>query len=196
MMARKQLWVLAGGNGAGKSTFHERFLAPLGVPFVNADLIALDLNDAHPEKVSYEAARVAERLRYDLIHSGVSFCFETVFSHPSKIDFIAEAKALGYDVIMVFVHLASDELNQARVAQRVSDGGHNVPAEKVISRIPRTLRHVHSVLPLVDMAQFYDNSSSTEPYRSVARLEHGVLTHVADPLPEWAEEMLRGYLSE
>ncbi len=193
-MTGRQLWLLAGGNGAGKSTFYRQFLSPLGVPFVNADLIARDLDRQHPEAISYAAAKLAGRLRSDLLRAGVSFCFETVFSHPSKIDFVAEAKALGYEVVLVFIHLQMDELNQARVAQRVSEGGHNVPAEKIVSRIPRTLRHIRAVLPLVDRAQLYDNSSSAAPFQSIAQLENGRLVRKVDPLPSWAREMLREYL--
>jgi len=190
MTAAKQLWLLAGGNGAGKSTFYRLFLAPRGLLFVNADLIARELDRRHPEAVSYQAARVAARLREELLHTGASFCFETVFSHPSKIDFVADAKALGYEVALVFIHLQSDQLNLARVAQRVSEGGHDVPADKVVARIPRTLRNLHRVLPLVDRAQLYDNSSLASPFRVVARFAAGRLIWTADPLPEWTKGLL------
>ena len=193
-MTGRQLWLHAGGDGAGKSTFYRQFLSPLGVPFVNADLIARDMDRQHPEAISYAAAKLAGRLCSDLLRAGVSFCFETVFSHPSKIDFVADAKALGYEVVLVFIHLQMDELNQARVAQRVSEGGHNVPAEKIVSRIPRTLRHIRAVLPLVDRAQLYDNSSSAAPFQSIAQLENGRLVRKVDPLPSWAREMLQEYL--
>ena len=123
--------------------------------------------------------------------TGISFCFETVFSHPSKIDFLAEAKALGYEIVLVFIHLQMDELNLARVAQRVNEGGHKVPVKKIISRIPRTLKHIQSSLPLADKVQLYDNSSSELPFQLVARLGNGTLIQAADPLPDWAREMLR-----
>ncbi len=190
MTTEKQLWLLAGGNGAGKSTFYQQFLAPLEVQFVNADLIACDLDSLHPQRSSYAAAKLAERLRRDLLQEGVSFCFETVFSHPSKIDFVAEAKTLGYEVILVFIHLQLDELNQARVNQRVSEGGHDVPTEKIIARIPRTLAHIRTALPLMDIAQLYDNSSSELPFQPVARIEKGQLVEMINPLPDWAREML------
>ena len=86
-------------------------------------------------------------LAAQLLYDGASFCFETVYSHPSKLDFIARAKALGYQIIMVLIHLESAALNQARIARRVSEGGHGVPAEKVISRIPRLLDLVKASLP-------------------------------------------------
>ena len=81
---RKQLWLLVGGNGAGKSTFYRTRLASLGLPFVNADDVARQLFPDAPEARSYDAARVAEELRLQLVREGRSFCFETVFSHNRK----------------------------------------------------------------------------------------------------------------
>ncbi len=195
-MAAKQLWVVAGGNGAGKSTFFQHFLAPRGLPFVNADQIARSLNPQHPETLGYDAARLAHHLRRELLRQGTSFCAETVFSHPSKLDFIAEAKALGYEVILVFIHLSMDGLNQARVAQRVSEGGHDVPADKIIARIPRTLNLVRQALPMADRVRIYDNSSEEKPFRPVAELVQGALTQATDPMPDWARTLLADHLTD
>lgn len=194
MTGGRQLWVLAGGNGAGKSTFYEQFLASTGMPFVNADILAKQLDSEHTEAVSYKAAILVGKLRTKLLHTGSSFCFETVFSHPSKIDFLAEAKSHGYEIILIYIHLQINELNQARVAQRVENGGHNVPSDKIINRIPRTIRHVHEALPLVDIAKFYDNSSHSQPFLSVALLENGLLQKQLEPLPGWAQEILVDYI--
>ncbi len=195
MAPRKQLWVLAGGNGAGKSTFYRCYLEPRGIKLVNADIIARQINKWRPEESSYEAALRATRLRTTLLHEGVSFCFETVFSHLSKIDFIAEAKSFGYEVVLVYIHLANAELNQARVAQRVSEGGHDVPPTKIVSRIPRTLRHIRATLLLVDIGRFYDNSLRSAPFQKIAHLKSGELTSFVDPLPPWACEILSSTLA-
>jgi len=189
---RPQLWILVGGNGAGKSTYHRLSLEPLGLPFVNADLLARIVFAEAPEAHSYEAAQLAERQRYQLLEQGVSFCFETVYSHPSKIDFIAHAKALGYQVIMVLIHLESTDLNQARIAGRVSEGGHNVPAEKVISTIPRLLDQVRTSIPLVDVLRAYDNSSADDPFAPVFTITNGSLRLHREPLPAWAAALLAG----
>ena len=194
MQVEKQLWLLAGGNGAGKSTFYRLFLQDTGISFINADLIAKKNSPINPEEKSYEAAAIAEKIRYSFLKKGVSFCFETVFSHPSKIDFVAEAKSLGYEVILVYIHLQSPELNLARVSQRVSEGGHSVPEEKVLTRIPRTVSNIHDVLPLVDIAQIYDNSSLQQPFKPVARLTKGDIEIQMNPLPEWAKLILDDYL--
>jgi len=190
LRANKQLWMLVGGNGAGKSTFYELYLKRFGLPFVNADILARTAYPDAPETHSYDAAKLAEQMRKNLLLTGTSFCFETVYSHPSKIDFVAQAKALGYEVIMVMIHLQSAELNQARVAERVAEGGHSVPDEKVVSRIPRTLKHVKTSIPLCDRVRVYDNSLEDAPFTPVFSVVNGTAERHRDPLPNWAEELL------
>ncbi|KAF3983357.1 MAG: dephospho-CoA kinase [Methylococcales symbiont of Hymedesmia sp. n. MRB-2018] len=196
MKRAKQLWLLAGGNGAGKSTFYRTQLEPLGLPFINADILAKQLFSEQAEQHSYKAARIAETMRLDLLQQGRTFCFETVFSHPSKIDFVAQAKTMGYEVILIFIHLDQISLNQARVAQRVSEGGHNVPKDKVESRIPRTLQNIKQVLPLCDRCYLLDNSRLDSPFQQIAEIKGNRQVIVKfDPLPEWAKAMLTDYLN-
>lgn len=182
----KQLWLLAGGNGAGKSTFYRTQLEPQGLPFVNADNIAKQVFPDAPEAHSYQAAAIAEQLRNELLTDGRSFCYETVFSHPSKIDFLGKAKVLGYEIILVFVHLSSPELNKARIRQRIEEGGHSVPEEKVVSRIPRTMQNVKTALKLSDKAYILDNSDYKKPYQLVAKIQAGLLTQIIENPPGWA----------
>jgi len=187
---KKQLWLLAGGNGAGKSTFYRTQLERLGLPFVNADNIAREIFPENPEAYSYQAASIAQNLRNELLEEGTSFCFETVFSHPSKIDFLAQAKALGYETILVFVHLSSAELNKARISQRIEEGGHAVPEEKVESRIPRTMLNIKTAILIADQTFLLDNSDYQEPFKLIAKIIEGEIISSA-PLPDWAK-----YLTE
>ena len=173
-MANKQLWILTGGNGAGKSTFYRQVLQPMEVPFINADHIAQDIYPDDPQVQSYAAARIAERMRMEQLQAGNSFCFETVFSHTSKIDFIAQAKAYSYEVILVFIHAGSPDVNIARVSQRAKEGGHNVPVDKIISRIPRTLANVKTAIPLCDEVWVLDNSRVDNPYQPVVTMKNGL----------------------
>jgi predicted ABC-type ATPase len=186
----KQLWMLAGGNGAGKSSFYLHYLAKHGIKFVNADLIAKTIDPEHPEEFSYEAATLAADMRASLIAKGVSFCFESVFSHESKIDFIATAKAHGYKVILVYIHLIDPSLNEARVYQRTLEGGHDVPAEKIRSRIPRTMKNVRTALSLVDEAWILDNSSESNRFQPVVIMQSGHYEKKTDPFPQWAAYFL------
>lgn len=83
----KQLWILAGGNGSGKTTFYNQYLAKHGIKFVNADLIAREIDFEDAENSSYQAATIAAKVREDLIKKGASFCFETIknrFYCPGK----------------------------------------------------------------------------------------------------------------
>ena len=190
MTTPRHLWVLAGGNGAGKSTFYNLYLAKYGIKFVNADLIAQDIDPENTEAISHQAATVAEKIREDLISQGVSFCFETVFSHESKIDFIGQAKASGYKIILLYIHLFDSSLNEARVKQRVAEGGHSVPTEKIHSRIPRTIKHIRTALSIVDEARILDNSSKDDPFRQIIVMKGGIYEVKADPLPKWARGLL------
>lgn len=189
-MKEKQLWILVGGNGAGKSTFYQQRLKPLGLPFVNADNIAREVFPEEPERRSYEAAQIAERLRLDEIAKGKSFCFETVFSHPSKIDFLAHAKAMGYTIYLVFIHVNDVALNKARISQRVQEGGHYVPEDKVESRIPRTLDNVKAAIPLCDYVKVIDNSSVSDPFVPVLTIKAGERIAHMNTLPLWAEPLV------
>lgn len=172
-MSEKQLWILVGGNGAGKTTYYNTQLKKYGIPFINADLIAKEVYPDDPEGNSYSAARLAEERRESLLVEGRSFCFETVFSHPTKVDFVAKAKGYGYKIHMVVVHLQDDQLNQARVAQRVSKGGHDVPTNKIITRIPRTLSNIKVAIKLCDYVLLLDNSLQTNPFEVAAIIKPG-----------------------
>lgn len=184
--------VLAGSNGAGKSTFHDHFLADLGWPFVNADLIARELHPEAPASVAYEAAHLADRMRRTLVERRESFIMETVFSDPvgDKVNFLREAQAQGYAVFLVFIGLADVQLSIARVVYRTEGGGHDVPDEKLLERYPRTLENLRQAIPFVDLAIVLDNSSAESPYRHVATYERGKRIAKARSLPAWAREVL------
>ena len=185
-----ELWLLVGGNGAGKTTFYERFLARRKIPLVNADNIARSVWPDAPEKHSYEAALIAEQERFRLLKERQSFCFETVFSHSSKVDFVGAAKAAGFRIRLFYFHLEFAALNKARVASRVRSGGHHVPEAKVESRIPRTLANLRECIGLADELHLVDNSSLDQPYVRIAVWEAGQWRTCQEVLPQWATDLI------
>ena len=173
---------IAGSNGAGKTTFYHAHIEPTGLPLVNADRLASEL-DLSP----YPAARVADRLRREMVHQHESFAFETVFSDPvgDKLGFLQETAASPYTVVLCFVGLSSAKLSAERVAMRVSQGGHDVPAEKLTNRFPRTLANLKSAISTLPHVLVFDNSDLARPYRRIAVLADSVMQQQAKPLPRW-----------
>ena len=188
------LLVIAGPNGAGKTTFHDHFISPLGLPFVNADRIAQSQSPMMKsvDTYSYEAAKIADAARRLLVADRKSFCMETVFSDPvgDKLKFLSTARKAGYSVILVFIGLECAELSLARVIQRVTGGGHNVPDNKLRARFPRSLDNLRKALSFVDHAFLFDNSSSIIPFRPVAIWESGNLQRTFPLVPAWAVPIL------
>jgi len=179
--------VLAGPNGAGKTSFYRTYLMAAGLRFVNADALALELGvDA------YRAAQLADGVRRQLIEQRESFIFETVFSDPvgDKIGFLKEAESLGYAVALLFIGIDSEELSDQRVAMRVSKGGHDVPADKIVERYARVMRNLQRALVQLANVRVYDNSDLKNEYRLVAVKQDGGPVAVLEPVPAW----LRGLL--
>jgi predicted ABC-type ATPase len=184
------LAVLAGGNGAGKSTFYKLYLKPRGIPFINADEIARSVWPDDAEARSYEAMQLAETARKQALVKQRSFCFETVFSHTSKLEFLLQAKKRGFNIHLYIIHLAMPELNVGRVAQRVHLGGHSVPTDKIISRIPRTLENLQHAISLCDQVLLLDNSQLASPYVRQALYRNNKWVELAVPLESWAREFI------
>lgn len=184
------LHVVVGPNGAGKSTLYERVIGPVtALEFVNADLIAAREWPDDAAVHAYDASRMAAARRDELLGARASFVTETVFSHESKVALVRAATAAGY-LVTLHVVLVPEDLAVARVANRVDNGGHHVPEEKVRSRYARLWAFVAEAIAVVDEATVYDNSSASQPFRVVASFEHGVA--VSGPAwPRWTPKALR-----
>lgn len=186
------MWVLAGANGSGKSTFYRLFLQPRGVRWINADDIARSLWPDNPEAHAYAAGQVAADMREMSLRSGTDFATETVFSHESKLALLHDAMARGYHVTLVFIHLATPELNVARVAQRVAAGGHTVPTEKILSRRKRVMTLMREALLAADEAVVLDNSDDGQPFVVLARMRRGGCVWMGEDVPPEVTALLCG----
>lgn len=194
-------FLLAGPNGAGKSTLYHAAVAegliPAEIEFVNADLYeARHLQHITSPAQRSEAARAwADTRRAALLAAGRSFVSETVFSHVSKLALIEAAQRAGFVVVLLVVCVDDPQQLLRRVLQRVSEGGHSVPGDRVLARYPRTLTHLRDAVRRVDLALLYDTSDSSEhdgiqPPRLVARWRKGQAAWMASKPPAWTMRLL------
>lgn len=150
------------------STLAQEILIPrTHLPLVNADLIAERLwpdDRALQARGASEVSQLAAEERTRLIAQQVSFITETVFSHPSKLDLIRQAQLIGYTVSLHVVMIPAD-LAVERVADRVTDGAHTVPEDRIRGRYGRLWELVAQARHLTDRADFYDNSRLDVPFR-------------------------------
>lgn len=178
---------LAGPNGAGKSTFYQAHLKPAGLRFVNTDVLAHELGmDAYP------AAEVTAAIRKELVKQHESFVFETVFSDPvgDKRAFLSEATDVGYTVVLCFIGLNDHQRSEERVAMRVTQGGHDVPSDKLPARFTRTLANLEAAIHELPHVLVYDNSDLNAPFRHVASFECGKPIQLSKPVPKWLRPVL------
>jgi predicted ABC-type ATPase len=178
---------VAGPNGAGKTTFYHAYLEQAGLRFVNADVLARELGADE-----YTAAQLADAVRRELVNQRESFVFETVFSDPvgDKRQFLREAIGTGYTVVVCFIGISSAEVSEERVAKRVTQGGHDVPAEKLASRFPRTLANLRAAIAELPYVIVFDNDDLRTPFREVATFKDGKLIELKKPVPRWLRPML------
>jgi predicted ABC-type ATPase len=192
-------FLLAGPNGAGKSTLYkaaaQEGLLPADAEFVNADHYEANcLKHIQGDTERSKLARTwSEQRRQQLFKVGQTFVSETVFSHPSKIELLLEAKKAGFLVVLLVVCVNDTKQLLSRVATRVSEGGHLVPPEKILERYPRTLRHLKQAIPLCDLALLYDTSGTVRQDipapKLVARWSDGQWIEQVLRLPRWVQSL-------
>ena len=160
--------IIAGCNGAGKTTFAREYLPREAaiVHFVNVDLIAGGLSPLRPELANVAAGRLFLGELERLAETHASFAFETTLSGLTHVARLKRWKADGYRIEIVFLRLPSPQLAVRRVAARVRQGGHNVPRADILRRFGRGWTNFQRIYrPLADAWAVYDNSGNT------ARLE-------------------------
>lgn len=163
MSGERKVIIIAGSNGAGKTTFAREFLpVDAACPvFVNADLIAAGLAPFAPETAAIQAGRLMLQELTRHFAARESFAFETTLSGKGYIRHIREWQAAGYRVKLIFLQLDSEDEAIARVAQRVRQGGHNIPEATIRRRFTAGLENFeHLYAPQVDAWALYNNSGA------------------------------------
>jgi predicted ABC-type ATPase len=156
------LYLFAGSNGAGKTTFARSYLTSLPGPprFLNADEMARGLSPLDPASVARKAARLLLAEIGESLEAGHSFALESTLSGRSQLQVIERAKERGYQIEMHYLWIPSPELAIRRISQRVQMGGHFVPDADVIRRYKRSLDNfVNLYVPLADAWVLWDNKS-------------------------------------
>ena len=143
----KKLYIIAGCNGAGKTTASFNILPEMlnCQEFVNADEIARGISPFHPENVALEAGRIMLNRIDELIRESSDFAFETTLSTRSFKGTIERAKAKGYSITLIYFWLESTELAIKRVETRVEEGGHNIPTDTIVRRYYGGLRNLFNL---------------------------------------------------
>lgn len=144
------------------------------------------LENYQQEKMAYLPSYTATIIWEKLLLCAQKFTVETVMSHPSKLDFMRRAQAMGFKVYLYFVTLASPEMNSMRIAERVANGGHAVSVDKIESRYYRTMDLLLDALRIVDSAYLFDNSYTDA--KLVAKKENGRFSVEGDFPPAWLSQ--------
>ena len=160
-MKEKNLYIIAGCNGAGKTTASFTILPEIlnCKEFVNADEIAKGLSPFQPEKVSFEAGRIMLKRIDELFLENENFAFETTLATKTYKEKVLNAKKEGYFVTLLFFCLKNTELAKERVKTRVLEGGHNIPEDIIERRYLNGIINLFDIyLPIVDQVLIFDNS--------------------------------------
>ncbi len=156
------LIILAGPNGSGKTTFAQLLQADdwgKNCRILNADLVAESLGSWNDTSCIVQAQKLVREELYHSLEQGIDVMYETVFSHPSKLDIIKHALKLGYFIRLFFICTQSPRINLERIAERYADGGHTVPGDKVMNRYNRALLYGAEAMRLVQRGYLYDNTA-------------------------------------
>lgn len=160
----KNLYIIAGCNGAGKTTASFTILPEIlnCKEFVNADEIAKGLSPFQPEKVSFEAGRIMLKRINELLETNQTFAFETTLATKSYKSKIAKAKKENYNVTLLFFWLETVDLAIERVKTRVIEGGHNIETEVIKRRYNNGIKNLFEIyLEIADEVLIFDNSFGT-----------------------------------
>jgi predicted ABC-type ATPase len=190
----KRLFIIAGCNGAGKTTASYTILPELldCDEFVNADEIAKGLSPFNSDSTAIQAGRLMLERINTLMLKGQDFAFETTLAAKSYKNFIFKAKENGYYVTLLFFWLQTPDLAVKRVETRVSEGGHNIPEDVIRRRYKNGIKNFYQIFePIVNEWMFIDNSG--EPYEIIA-YKNRVGKYVNNK-DDW-DKLLKNYKSE
>ena len=179
----KQLYIIAGCNGAGKTTACFTILPEVldCKEFINADEIAKGLSPFQPESVAMQAGRIMLARMDELLQKGETFAFETTLATKSYKQKIEWAQANGYEVTLLFFWLDSPNMAKKRVAQRVAEGGHSIPSETIERRYHNGIVNLFAIyIDMVDICYIFDNSEGRKELIAQKERHRGIVIYNND----------------
>lgn len=195
--------VLAGVNGAGKSSIGEEEFRREGAPVFNPDTIAQEILKLHPDialsLANAQAWQIGKSLLEQAVTQGKDYRFETALGGNTIVRLLEQATRSGHRLHIWFCGLESADLHISRVRIRVAHGGHDIPPEKIRERWTRSRENLVRLLPFIDHLRVYDNSAEADPAdgerpRPVLLLEmkRGKITGPSDlsRAPDWAQPII------
>jgi predicted ABC-type ATPase len=203
MSAEPVLYVLAGVNGAGKSSIGESEFRSQGSPVFNPDTIAQQIRLLHPSisltLANAHAWQIGKSLLEQAIAGGRDYRFETTLGGRTIAQLLEKAARSGHRLRIWFCGLASPDLHLRRVQSRVAHGGHDIPEDKIRERWNRSRENLVRLLPLINHLRVYDNSKDADPAEGLKpepilllEMKRGKITAPADlsGAPEWAKPVI------
>lgn len=190
--------VLAGTNGAGKSSIAGAWLSGASTSFYNPDAETRALRAAHPNLSEPDANSAAWHTGVQLLQQAIehsrSFNFETTLGGSTIVELLRRAHQRGLRVRMWYCGLASPELHIERVRARVRRGGHDIPEARIRARYDSSREHLCALLPCLDELLLYDNSIEADPHagqrpapQKLLHLRAGRILHLQPHMPSWAK---------
>ena len=198
-MKKPILIVIAGPNGSGKTSITTKILHHEWVKeciYINPDNIAKEkFGDWNNPQAIIDAANLSKEIRQNCVENFQSLIFETVLSAGDKIDFILEAKKRGYFIRIFFVGTNTPSINASRIAQRVMEGGHDVPITKIISRYSKSIANCAVCAKIADRLYVYDNSIDFEEPILLFKITDGNTAKVYNKINRWAKLIVEKFIS-
>ena len=198
-MKKPILIVIAGPNGSGKTSITTKILHHEWVKecvYINPDNIAKEkFGDWNNPQAIIDAANLSKEIRQNCIENFQSLIFETVLSASDKIDFILDAKKRGYYIRIFFVGTDTPSINASRIAQRVMEGGHDVPITKIISRYSKSIANCAVCAKIADRLYVYDNSIDFEEPVLLFKITDGNTAKVYNKINRWAKLIVEKFIS-
>ncbi len=183
------LTIIAGPNGSGKSTFTRATQEALRVPVIDPDQEARLFRPDAPEAAAIVGGRQAIKRARAYVANNESFAAETTLSGNTYLRIMAEVKQKGWQVNLIYIGIDNVQTSVERVAQRVAQGGHNVPEEDIRRRYARSLANLPAALQQADHSLIFDNST-IKGHRQILTIENRRVTQKAPELPEWIKTVL------